>query len=107
MIPAHAIANRERPQNVCRTAGMACYESFTLNGLSTPPRSRNFGRVMTEVFALPPRAAGAETAALCYFRHANCCFSHRFTTSELCQLKLTTDNFHSDFLPTANCQLTT
>jgi len=80
MPPIYAIAERERPQNIRRAAGAACYESFTLNDLSFAWSLRTFARVMTGrkptsrtatagVFRLPARAQSTISTAMSFSAH--------------------------------------
>jgi hypothetical protein len=64
MTPHTAIAERERPQNIRRAAGVVCYESFTLKALSERGEDAIVSGVMTEVFAVNSRGAGAAVRAL-------------------------------------------
>ena len=73
MTPHTAIAERERPQRfrhavegcgVVARGVSDCYESFTLKALSERGEDAIVSGVMTEVFAVNSRGAGAAVRAL-------------------------------------------
>ena len=64
MTPQNDIAERQRPHDYRRAAGVVCYESFTLKVLFVRDVVATFARVMTETFTDLSRAAGAAVRAL-------------------------------------------
>jgi hypothetical protein len=80
MILTIAIAERERPQNIRRAAGCACYESFTFEALMSGGSPRTFAHLMTGrkptsrtatagVFRLPARAQSTISTAMSFSAH--------------------------------------